>query len=467
MVDLSCDKKYFDTVLTKICKTLNEELKMNSTLHPSFGRVMYSASLAVLCYVATASTSLAQTVIYDGSQQLNIFGAALLTDDLALTNNPTSTAPPRFGVIAAGEDPDALEPGDAAWLFSTLRAIRNTTLGSAGSATGADGAFMSSLVDETGATTSSNDALGHGAAYVLYDAETTTGMQTLNISLYYNDPTPNDINTAVNNTTGGSVAIRVWGIQDTGDANNPWGDDSFAMIAGGAFAGHFFSSASHRPNADEGTNPVVDRLFLAESSLDETEDPPFDPDVILTPSTEWQQLSFQFDAGTGYDYLIFAVGGVVQDSNTLGVDRFGFDNISFQPATSALLGDFDGDGDVDLLDLDEYNQNLDITVADNPDLADLDLDGSGTIDSADFQQHYTDLVETSNGGVGTAAGDINLDGVVNVLGDAFTLVGSLNSSATSWSEGDLNADGIVNVLGDAFLLVGNLGFDNGGAAGTP
>lgn len=413
--------------------------------------------VAACCLISSTSVS-AQTVIYDGSQQLNIFGAALLTDDLALINNPDSTDPPRFGIVQSGADPDALEQGDAAWFFSTLRDIKNTTLGSAGSATGVDGAFMSSLVDETGATTSSDDALGHGAAYVLYDAETTMGMQTLNISLYYNDPTPNDTNTATNNTTGGSVAIRVWGIQDTGDASNPWGDDSFAMIAGGAFAGHFFSSASHRPNSDEATNPVVDRLFLAESSLDETEDPPFNPDVILTPSNEWQQLSFQFDAGTGYDYLIFAVGGVVQDSNTLGVDRFGFDNISFEPAATTLLGDFDMDGDVDLVDLDQYNSN--IGAAATGALEALDFDGDGFVGANDFAQHYETLVETSNGQVGTFAGDINLDGSVNVLGDAFALVGNLTNPATSWSQGDLNADGTVDVLGDAFLLVANLGNSN-------
>ena len=55
-------------------------------------------------------------------------------------------------------------------------------------------------------------------------------------------------------------------------------------------------------------------------------------------------------------------------------------------------------------------------------------------------------------------GDVNLDGTVDVLGDAFALVANLNlSSGTSWSLGDLNADGTVNVLGDAFILVANLG----------
>ena len=49
-----------------------------------------------------------------------------------------------------------------------------------------------------------------------------------------------------------------------------------------------------------------------------------------------------------------------------------------------------------------------------------------------------------------------------MLGDAFTLVGNLGSSVTSWADGDANGDGRVDVLGDAFLLVGNLGNGNGG-----
>ncbi len=139
---------------------------------------------------------------------------------------------------------------------------------------------------------------------------------------------------------------------------------------------------------------------------------------------------------------------------------------SFNPNDAAvLLGDFDLDGDVDLDDLDQYNGNLDMAAT--GDLEALDLDGNGMVDAADFQQHYSTLVETSNGQKGTFAGDVNLDGTVNVLGDAFALVGNLNMPATSWSQGDLNADGMVNVLGDAFALVGNLGQTNNPSAGAP
>ena len=130
-------------------------------------------------------------------------------------------------------------------------------------------------------------------------------------------------------------------------------------------------------------------------------------------------------------------------------------------AAPTRLGDYDADGDVDLADLDRYNQNL--GAAATGDLAEADLNGNGVVDESDFVQHFSTLVETSNGGVGTARGDINLDGSVNVLGDALILISNLGDAATSWSQGDLNADGIVNVLGDALGLVSNLGFDNGGA----
>ncbi len=122
------------------------------------------------------------------------------------------------------------------------------------------------------------------------------------------------------------------------------------------------------------------------------------------------------------------------------------------------LGDFDGDGDVDLTDLDQYNGNIGATVTAS--LEPLDLDGDGIVGVNDFSVHYETLVETSNGQTGTFAGDVNLDGTVNVLGDAFTLIANLGGSANSWGQGDINGDGTVNVLGDAFALIANLGQSN-------
>ena len=82
--------------------------------------------------------------------------------------------------------------------------------------------------------------------------------------------------------------------------------------------------------------------------------------------------------------------------------------------------------------------------------AGLDLVVDGTIDSLDVAFLIENLVVTSNGETGTALGDFNCDGQVNVLGDAFILVGNLNNAVDSYSLGDINLDGTVDVLGDAF-----------------
>lgn len=122
-------------------------------------------------------------------------------------------------------------------------------------------------------------------------------------------------------------------------------------------------------------------------------------------------------------------------------------------------GDFNDDGVVDNADIDFYSGQLDQPVNNNA--MQLDLNSDGQITSADHNIHVTTLVETSNGQVGALIGDVNLDGTVNVLGDAFSLISNLNAAGPlGWGDGDLNADGQVNVLGDAFQLVGNLGKTN-------
>lgn len=121
-------------------------------------------------------------------------------------------------------------------------------------------------------------------------------------------------------------------------------------------------------------------------------------------------------------------------------------------------GDYDGNGVVDCADVNGYVGNIGAPAEGA--LAALDIDGNGTIDETDADTHITSLVETSNGVVGTFAGDVNCDGTVNVLGDAFVLIGSLSTSVDSYEQGDINFDGFVDVLGDAFVLVANLGLSN-------
>ena len=118
-----------------------------------------------------------------------------------------------------------------------------------------------------------------------------------------------------------------------------------------------------------------------------------------------------------------------------------------------VTGDLNGDGVVDCTDADEFAGNIGSPATGN--LASFDLVASGTIDEADA----TFLIETlavTDIGVGTTIGDLNCDGLVNVLGDAFILIGNLNQSGLAYTDGDLDFDGDVDVLGDAFILIGAL-----------
>ena len=110
------------------------------------------------------------------------------------------------------------------------------------------------------------------------------------------------------------------------------------------------------------------------------------------------------------------------------------------------------------MDLDGYIGNLDNPATEM--LAALDIDLDETITLEDANSTIMNLVVASNGITGTFPGDLNCDGIVDVLGDAFALIGNLGSMVTSYADGDINFDGNVDVLGDAFTLIGNLGNTN-------
>ena len=190
---------------------------------------------------------------------------------------------------------------------------------------------------------------------------------------------------------------------------------------------------------------------------------------LFTVGTQVDITSEQVDDD---DVFTFPNGGLELPANTNlllqpGIDQSGGNNnssagVGLQSMTiritddaPGLAGDFDMDDDVDADDIDFYSGNLEMPAMD--DLAQLDLNGDNVVTLADHDLHVMTLVQIDGVQTGTLIGDINLDGQVNVLGDAFILINSLGTNATGWASGDLNADQTVDVLGDAFLLVNNLG----------
>lgn len=132
-------------------------------------------------------------------------------------------------------------------------------------------------------------------------------------------------------------------------------------------------------------------------------------------------------------------------------------------SASSKVGDFDRDGDVDADDIDFFVGNVNADAS--GELEQLDFDADGTVSIADLNFHITVLAEPSNGAQGALIGDLNLDGRVDVLGDAFILVSNLSSTGPiSYSQGNINADLAVDVLNDAFALVSSLGQNNDPAA---
>lgn len=177
-------------------------------------------------------------------------------------------------------------------------------------------------------------------------------------------------------------------------------------------------------------------------------------------------LTFDFDAATGQRWLAQGFADLVIeviDADGMDTTRFNLTNGTAQlvvTTTGDALGDFNFDGVVDCADVDPYFARLGLDAATTGVLPDFDLSPDGIIDTIDAAVLIETLVVTSNGQVGTFLGDLNCDGSVDVLGDAFILVANLGLPPTGYADGDINFDGEVDVLGDAFVMVANLGMSN-------
>jgi len=164
---------------------------------------------------------------------------------------------------------------------------------------------------------------------------------------------------------------------------------------------------------------------------------------VLARPDLWNTLAVVFDSAvtvSAGDLSLFndSTGGGSVDLSGIG--------FSFDSSTNTATWDFSSLAAP--LDAAFYTYQLDASSITAGGLA-LDGNGDGTGGDDFVSQHYVAI-----------PGDANLDGVVNVLGDALALVSNLNSTTElAWANGNFNGDGVVNVLGDAVTLVFNLNSD--------
>ena len=115
---------------------------------------------------------------------------------------------------------------------------------------------------------------------------------------------------------------------------------------------------------------------------------------------------------------------------------------SYEASTNTAIWDFRS---IEPLEAGFYTYHLDANLITNQNVP-LDGDGDGIAGGNVVDGHYIAI-----------PGDVNLDGRVDVLNDAFTLVSNLiTTSGALYADGDLDGDGRVDVLSDAFILVANL-----------
>ncbi|MHC4984680.1 MAG: peptidylprolyl isomerase [Planctomycetota bacterium] len=126
-------------------------------------------------------------------------------------------------------------------------------------------------------------------------------------------------------------------------------------------------------------------------------------------------------------------------------------------------GDFDGDGDTDV---DDINALIAELAGGAPSAGDLscDIDGDGDVDQDDLVYLIENLAELQDGSTGAVMGDVNLDGLVNETDVA--ALDAAYGSAGGWDNGNFGFDGIVNAT-DLAVMAANYGIGDGGAAETP
>lgn len=147
-------------------------------------------------------------------------------------------------------------------------------------------------------------------------------------------------------------------------------------------------------------------------------------------------------------------GFTMTGKNVWVTDVAPFGSVSVTANSPGLLGDFDNDGDLDALDIDDLFNATNGTVPPANGLYDVNADGSvnTTVGVAGSDaDHWVKVLKSSE------YGDSNLDRTVN-FDDLLTLAQNYGVTGDpSWSVGNFNGDGAVN-FDDLLTLAQNYNF---------
>jgi hypothetical protein len=164
-------------------------------------------------------------------------------------------------------------------------------------------------------------------------------------------------------------------------------------------------------------------------------------------------LSSMFSAASGWSSGEFTGDGIVdgQDFIVWNSNKLDLTPSAASPAATEdagnIVGDFNGDGAVDDLDIDllcsamqkkAMQTNIAITDGDS----EFDLNRDGLVSRADLEMLVRDVI-------GTEFGDTNLDGRVDGL-DAAMILKNMFTATSGWSSGDVSCDGVVD--GQDFIV---------------
>jgi len=180
-------------------------------------------------------------------------------------------------------------------------------------------------------------------------------------------------------------------------------------------------------------------------------------ELLVAPHIEYSNTIYRVDPATGDVIDRFAmwngslsglsgdgfVGGPATSRRILLLWRDDADGQDFGLKSAPLLGDVNGDGQIDAADIDDLFAHLGDPVPNQ-----YDLDGDGDVDNADVDTLIHDIL-------GTEYGDLNLDGAVDIAD--LVILRSGYGGVGGWGDGDIDGDGLID-LADLAILRTTFGF---------